>query len=80
VPPTATVFCLSCHRAHASAWPYMFRWNSEAAMITVAGSYPTGNNGLGYSSAEVSKGYYDYNVTKWSAYQRPLCNKCHAND
>jgi hypothetical protein len=80
VPATATVFCLSCHRAHASGWENMFRWNPDATTITVAGAYPTGNSGLGYSAAEASKGMYDYNVTKFSAYQRQLCNKCHAKD
>jgi predicted CXXCH cytochrome family protein len=80
VGATATVMCLSCHRAHATAWPEMFKWNPEATTITVAGAYPTGNSGLGYSAAEASKGMYDYNVTKFSAYQRQLCNKCHAKD
>jgi predicted CXXCH cytochrome family protein len=81
VPATATVMCLSCHRAHASSWDSMLRWNNQVATITVAGAYPTGNDsGFGRSSTEVSKAYYDYNVTKWSAYQRVLCNKCHAMD
>jgi predicted CXXCH cytochrome family protein len=81
VPATATVMCLSCHRAHASGWPEMLRWNPEVTTITVAGAYPTGNDaGWGRSAAEVSKAYYDKNVTKFSAYQRQLCNKCHAKD
>jgi predicted CXXCH cytochrome family protein len=80
VPATATIMCLSCHRAHATAFPEMLKWNAEATTITVAGAYPTGNSGLGYSAAEMSKGLYDYNVTKFSAYQRQLCNKCHAKD
>jgi predicted CXXCH cytochrome family protein len=80
VPATATIMCLSCHRAHATAWPNMLKWWAEATTITVAGAYPTGNGGLGYSATEFSKGMYDYNVTKWSAYQRQLCNKCHAKD
>jgi predicted CXXCH cytochrome family protein len=81
VPATATVMCLSCHRAHASAWENMFRWNPDVTTITVAGSYPTGNDsGFGYSTVEASKGYYDYNVTMFSAFQRQLCNKCHAMD
>jgi predicted CXXCH cytochrome family protein len=80
VPATATVMCLSCHRAHASAWENMLRWDASQTTITVAGAYPTGNSGLGYSTTEASKGYYDWNATKWSAYQRQLCNKCHAKD
>ncbi len=75
------VMCLSCHRAHASGWPEITRWNNEVAMIVVAGAYPTGNDaGWGRTSDEVSKAYYDKNVTKFSAYQRSLCNKCHAKD
>ena len=81
VPATATVMCLSCHRAHASGWPEMLRWNPEVTAIVVAGAYPTGNDaGWGRTAAEVSKAYYDKNVTKFSAYQRQLCNKCHAKD
>jgi len=81
VPATATVMCLSCHRAHATGWDSMLRWNNQVATITVAGAYPTGNDaGFGRSLTEVQKAYYDYNITKWSAYQRVLCNKCHAQD
>jgi len=81
VPATMTVFCLSCHRAHASGWDSIFRWNNQVTTITVAGAYPTGNDeGFGRTSAEVAKAYYDYNVSKWSAFQRVLCNKCHAQD
>jgi len=81
VPASATVMCLSCHRAHASGWDSMFRWNKDVATITVAGQYPTGNDaGFGRSLTEVSKAYYDRNVTKFSAFQRTLCNKCHALD
>jgi hypothetical protein len=81
VPATATVMCLSCHRAHASGWPEMLKWNPEVTTMTIAGAYPTGNDaGWGRSATEASKAYYDYNTTKWSAYQRQLCNKCHAKD
>jgi predicted CXXCH cytochrome family protein len=80
VPATATVMCLSCHRAHASAWENMLKWDPSQTTIVTAGAYPTGNSGQGYSLTEASKGYYDYNVTKFSAYQRQLCNKCHAKD
>jgi predicted CXXCH cytochrome family protein len=81
VPATATIMCLSCHRAHASGWNSMFRWNKDIDTIIVAGAYPTGNdNGFGRTLIEASKAYYDYNVTKFSAFQRQLCNKCHAMD
>lgn len=80
VPATATIMCLSCHRAHATAWENMLKWDPSQTTIVTAGAYPTGNSGGGYSATEASKGYYDYNVTKFSAYQRQLCNKCHAKD
>ena len=81
VPATATIMCLSCHRAHATGWDSMFRWNKDIATITVAGAYPTGNDaGFGRTLIEASKAYYDYNVTTFSAFQRQLCNKCHAMD
>jgi hypothetical protein len=77
----AQVMCLSCHRAHASGWPEMLRWNPEVTTITVAGAYPTGNDaGWGRSSSEVLKAYYGRPASKFSAYQRALCNKCHAKD
>jgi predicted CXXCH cytochrome family protein len=79
--PKEQVMCLSCHRAHASGWPKMLRWNNEVTTITVAGAYPTGNDsGWGRSLTEASKAYYDRNATKFSNYQRSLCNKCHAKD
>jgi predicted CXXCH cytochrome family protein len=78
VPASATVMCLSCHRAHASAYENMLKWNPGVTTIVTAGVYDTSNTG--YSATEASKGMYDYNVTKFSAYQRQLCNKCHAKD
>jgi predicted CXXCH cytochrome family protein len=80
VPATATIMCLSCHRAHASAFENMLKWDPSQTTIITAGAYPTGNSGLGYSATEVAKGYYNYNPTKFSQYQRQLCNKCHAKD
>jgi len=29
------VLCLSCHRAHASAWKYALRWNNETEFLTL---------------------------------------------
>ena len=42
--PTAAdrVMCLSCHRAHASAWEFGLRWNGENEFLTMAdGTAPT---------------------------------------
>ncbi len=85
MPATATVMCLSCHRAHASGFPEMTRWSNEGEFIVQAGLYPgtdnaDSNSANGRSQAETAAGYYNKNVTNFSAYQRSLCNKCHAKD
>lgn len=75
------VMCLSCHRAHASAFPEMLRWNMEGEFITTGGLYAgsTGTSG-GRTEAEWTAAYYDRAPTKFATYQRVLCNKCHAKD
>jgi predicted CXXCH cytochrome family protein len=81
------VMCLSCHRAHASGWPYSLRWNMEGTFLTIGGAYPgtdtTPSNlgdARGRTGAETAAAYYDRPVTKFATYQRVLCNKCHAKD
>jgi predicted CXXCH cytochrome family protein len=86
------VSCLSCHRAHASAFQSMLRWNQEAPFLTEAdtggnvywpGIDVTGDNAeysRGHTNAEMKAGYYDRNPLVFGAYQRSLCNKCHAKD
>ncbi len=86
--PTASsnVTCLSCHRAHASAWDSIGRWNFNAAMITYAGLWPGIGNGApvaysqGRTEAETRLAYYDRPPSRFAAYQRSLCDKCHAKD
>ena len=89
---TSRVMCLSCHRAHASGFLYMLRWEQEYEFITkvVGGvtSYggtdvaPTDNAlSRGRTNAEKQASYYDRPaVTYFATYQRVLCNKCHAKD
>ncbi len=79
------VMCLSCHRAHASAFPEMTRWSNEGEFIVYNSLYPgTDNTGtsysLGYNSADYALGMYSRPVTQFATYQRSLCNKCHAKD
>jgi predicted CXXCH cytochrome family protein len=84
--PNANVMCLTCHRAHASAWDNMARWNMAAEFIVYKGAYPGVDNSSpievaqGRTSAETKKGYYDRPVTAFAAYQRSLCDKCHPRD
>ncbi|MDD2582252.1 MAG: cytochrome C [Desulfuromonadaceae bacterium] len=85
----SNVMCLSCHRAHASGWDSMTRWNNKSEFLTVAGAYPGtgvvgeggyGQYSMGKTQAEVQATFYDRPATVYATYQRSLCNKCHAKD
>jgi hypothetical protein len=83
---TDKVICLTCHRAHASGFEYMLRWNNEGEFITQNGVWPGIDNGSsaqfarGRVAAEMQAAYYDRPATAFATYQRVLCNKCHAQD
>lgn len=86
---SSNVMCLSCHRAHASGWDSMTRWNNKSEFLTVAGAYPgagvVGEGGYGQytqgkTQAEIQATFYDRPATVYATYQRSLCNKCHAKD
>jgi hypothetical protein len=82
----ANVMCLTCHRAHASGWDHMARWNMATTFIVHRGAYPGINNGSpaeyaqGRTAAETQKAYYDRPSTRFAAFQKSLCNKCHVRD
>jgi hypothetical protein len=82
------VMCLTCHRAHASAWPKILRWNAEYGQyLTVQGVYPGVNSSIaeaqngeyhiGYLQAQVQRSFYDRPANVYAAYQKSLCKKCH---
>jgi cytochrome c553 len=83
---SANVMCLTCHRAHASGWDNMTRWNTEAAFIIYGGRYPGIDNpssaqfAQGRTTFEIQKTFYDRRAGSFSPYQRSLCNKCHSRD
>jgi hypothetical protein len=83
---SSNVTCLTCHRAHASGWDSIGRWNFKADMLTYAGQWPGSDGGdpaeyhQGRTRAETRLSYYDRPPTKFASYQRSLCNKCHAKD
>ncbi len=90
---TDQVSCVSCHRTHASAWPHMLRFSYGYEFMTKNGEYVATDNpdfanwgsrrfiqAQGRTIADMQAGLYDRPATKWSAYQRVLCNKCHAKD
>ena len=72
------VDCMSCHRAHASDFPFMLRWSMENEFLTKNSVYQTTERGR--TTAEAEAGYYDRPTTVFASYQRVLCNKCHAKD
>jgi len=85
----ANVSCMSCHRAHASGWDSIMRFPVGNEFMTVADGTgtpiypdPTANpaQAMGRTTAEFQKALYEHPATNFAAYQRALCNKCHAKD
>ncbi|WP_243336554.1 cytochrome C [Anaeromyxobacter soli] len=85
------VMCLSCHRAHATAFPQLSRWNNNAPFVAVDGQWPgkdaaagtemaNGEFNQGLTQAEYKAAMYDRPATRYAFFQRSLCNKCHAKD
>ena len=74
----ANVMCLTCHRAHASAFKNIGRWDFETTFI--ADSHPQLGDG-GASGNDVVNSYYGrYMTAEFGQSQRQLCNKCHLKD
>jgi cytochrome c553 len=74
----ANVMCLTCHRAHASAFPSTGRWYFGTAFI--ANSHPSVGDG-GASGTDVFNSYYGRDlISEFGERQRQLCNKCHLKD
>ena len=82
----ANVMCLTCHRAHASGWDSITRWNMNSEFLVYNGLYPGIDNysppayAQGRRAAETRKTFYDRPVGAYSPFQRSLCNKCHVKD
>jgi hypothetical protein len=88
---TDQVTCMSCHRAHASGFVEMLRFDNGYEFTTVNGNYVGSDNPSvtgtraplqhrGRLMAEWQAAYYDRPPTAFATYQRVLCNKCHAKD
>ncbi len=72
------VMCLSCHRAHASAFQDIGRWDFRAELMV--DSHPQVTDG-GVSGLDVDYSYYTLDIaTDFGETQRSFCNKCHKND
>ena len=72
------VMCLTCHRAHASAFNNITRWDMTHELL--AEGYPTAAN-LTAMGAVADAAYYGRDIAvDFGDYQRSLCNKCHVKD
>lgn len=77
------VMCLTCHRAHASGWDGITRWNTKVSQIEYLGKYSQEGSiyqpyGQGRSEAEALQSYYQIPETLFDPNQQGLCHKCHA--
>jgi hypothetical protein len=70
----ANVMCLSCHRAHASAFRSIARWDFQATEFKY--SHPSGA-GDGSTYSDKLNSYYG---RTFQDFQRQLCSKCHIRD
>ncbi len=72
------VMCLTCHRAHASAFENAGRWDFTTELLV--DSHPLATDG-GIDADDVTAKYYGRDIaTVFGAGQRSLCNKCHIQD
>ncbi len=80
----SNIMCLTCHRAHASAFNYMMRWDTDSEYIVYQGVYPGTDNespeARGRTAAELQQAYYGRPASFFGQNQRSYCNKCHVND
>lgn len=71
----ANVMCLTCHRAHASAFRAIGRWDFDAPLL--AASHPAPGD-AGASGNDVANSYYGRNIAaEFGANQAQFCEKCH---
>jgi hypothetical protein len=75
---SSNVMCLTCHRAHVSAFPNSGRWDFEAEKL--AESHPQDTD-AGAVAGDQLASYYGRDIaTVFNPEQRSLCNKCHLKD
>ncbi len=84
----ANVMCLTCHRAHASGWDHMVRWNERTNTIVSEGAFVSSDSksialsiaAQGRLSIETAKGLYERKSDSFGVHQGSLCSKCHQKD
>ena len=74
----ANVMCLTCHRAHATAFENNGRWDFRTTYI--ADSHPKSGDGGSQGNDEWNSYYGRDMISEFGLNQRQLCNKCHALD
>ncbi|MDH3329036.1 MAG: hypothetical protein OEM01_07355, partial [Desulfobulbaceae bacterium] len=81
--PTATassnVMCVTCHRAHASPWDNITRWNTSNTLMVEefeAGTLDAALKAVAFYKNGVAVDM----LTEYGEFQRSLCNKCHVQD
>jgi len=71
----SNVMCLSCHRAHASAFGNAGRWDFTATLLV--DSHPAVGD-IGATASDVYYSYYGRNIaTEFGSGQGQFCEKCH---
>ena len=76
------VMCLSCHRAHASAFDNALRWDNttefldHSAILNEATTTLMADGAIPYYKGGVAVDI----ATEYGPWQRQLCNKCHQQD
>ena len=72
---SANVMCLSCHRAHASAFPDAGRWDFTASLLV--DSHPAIGD-IGATTSDVFYRYYGRDIAaEFGSGQGQFCEKCH---
>jgi hypothetical protein len=74
----SNVMCLSCHRAHVSAFPNAGRWDFETEFLV--DSHPKDSDAGAVAGDESASYYNNVIATRYNPGQRSLCNKCHIQD
>lgn len=75
------VSCLTCHRAHASAFPFDMRWDMSTEFLTNGTpDWQIAAEGRVTTINEGNASYYGRLASTFGPFQRSLCNKCHAKD
>lgn len=76
---SSNVMCLTCHRAHASAFQNATRWDVTTE-FPATDSHPAAGDG-GVTGDDILNSYYGRDlVAQFGSFQRSFCNKCHVQD